>query len=166
MMDAWNIADALVAGRWLPRAKVQRVLMANDQADALYAGLFHLIVEAKISSNVAEAVAVAAPHPPTAKAWAYILVYAATPSRANYEKIARAARDDSNTAGAVIRLAPLVLASSHRRRFRTVVEQVAQHCPAFAADLEEVCRDLNQPGPGRLYARRRVAAAKSLANGS
>ena len=159
-MDAWSIADALVAGRCLPRAKVRRMLTASCPADALYAGLFQIIGEAIVGPNVAEAVAVPSVHPPTAKAWAYILHYALTPSRDNYGKIVRAARHDSSTARTVIRLAPLVLASSHRRRFVSIVGQIAQQRPALAADLQEVCRDLNQRGPGRLYARRRVAAAK------
>ena len=160
MMDAWNIADALMAGRWLPQAKVRRILLAGDPADALYAGLFQIIGEAIISPKVAEAVAIPSPNLSTAMAWSHILHYAATPNRDNYGRIVRAARDDSDTARTVIRLAPLVLAASHRRRFVTIVKQLAHQRPALADDLTEVCRNLNQRGPGRLYARRRVVAAK------
>lgn len=159
-MDAWIIANALVAGRRLPRAQLKRLLIASDPADALYASLFQIIGEAIISPTVAEAVADPSPHLPTAKAWAHILHYAVTPSRSNYAKIARAAREGSDVSGTVIRLAPLVLAAGHRRRFITLVKQVALQRPASAADLKEVCRDLKQRGPGRLYVGRRVAAAK------
>lgn len=163
-MDAWIIADALMTGRRLPRARLLPLLRGNGAADALYAGLFQIVGEPIRSRSVEDAVALPSPHPPTAEASAYILDYAATPNGGNYAKMVRAARGDSDTGGTVIRLAPLVLASSHRRRFITIVEQMARQRPSQAIDLQEVCRNLTQRGPDRLYGFRRVAAAKRYTN--
>ena len=51
MMDAWDISDALLSGRQLPRAKVRHVLIGRDTADALYASLFQIIAEQSIGPD-------------------------------------------------------------------------------------------------------------------
>ena len=156
-VNAWNIADALVAGRSLQRVQVQRMLQRSDTADALYAALFCIVREPKISRSAANAIAVPSAHGATAEAWSHILRYAGTPSRKSYANIIRAARDQTDTVGTVLRLAPMVLSSNHRRHFIKIIEQMMRNRPVQAIDLKEVCHDLRQRGPDRLYwSRKRI----------
>ncbi|MBC7580542.1 MAG: hypothetical protein H7312_24760 [Tardiphaga sp.] len=163
-MDGWDIADALLAGREFPRAKLRTISTYGDGADLLYVWLFEVTVASHGGVNVFDAIRTICAHKPTAEAWVHVVRYAVQPTGQNYAKLAIAARKMDDTARTIMRLAPLALIRAHRRRFARLIEHVSETVPDLRADLAEVAADLKQaPGPARLQTKRRN---RPSANGS
>jgi hypothetical protein len=153
-MDAGTIADALIVGRDLPAAKLQRLVMIGDDGDRPYVWLFQIIRGLKAVESFDVAMAEVCPHEPTVAAWSHISRYAHAPNQINYSKIVTAARAWDDTSWTLLRLAPLALVGRHRRNIIGVVKQAVRVLPELRTDMQGVMEELRMRGPVRLYAKR------------